>query len=77
MNGPTSVVIVAMYVLDVLMVSGGGVVHVGLLRVALKFDGQSADVVTAESLVSPEPPAIVDAVVLVAVVDFFPGLKMR
>jgi len=39
------------------MVIGGAVFHDGLLSVALRFEGQSADVVTAARLVLPEPPA--------------------
>ena len=66
------------------MVMGGGDFHDGLFRVALKSDGQSADVVMALGEVLPEPPAGAGLVVVeeatvveVAAVDFLPGLKMR
>jgi hypothetical protein len=39
------------------MVIAGGDFHDGLLSVALKLAGQSADVVMAARLVFPEPPA--------------------
>jgi hypothetical protein len=64
------------------MVMGGGDFHSGLLRVALKLAGQSAEVVMADGLVLPEPPGGAGVVVEVEVdVDevvaaFFPGLKM-
>ena len=56
-----------------------------MLRVVLKFAGQSDEVVMALGDVFPEPPAgaglvVVEAaglVVDVAAVDFFPGLKIR
>jgi hypothetical protein len=66
------------------MVMAGAVGQVGLLRVALKFAGQSADVVMALRDLLPEPPEEAGLVVLEAgldvvdvLVDFFDGLKMR
>ena len=68
------------------MVIGGYDEYEGLLRVALKLAGQSAEVVMALGAVLPEPPfgagvvvvvaGLVVVVVLAAVV-FFPLSKMR
>ena len=61
-----------------------------MFKVALKSDGQSADVVMAEGDLLPDPPVDVGAVVVVVeldvglvvvvdddVLDLLPGLKMR
>jgi hypothetical protein len=69
------------------MVIGGNDEYEGLLRVALKPAGQSAEVVMALGDLSPDPPGragavvveaeVVVEVVVAAVVVFFPGLKIR
>ena len=59
--------------------------HDGLLRVALKLEGQSAEVVMADRLVLPDPPLGGGLVVVVVEEEdddvvvaalFLPGLKM-
>jgi hypothetical protein len=55
-NDPTSVVTVAVYVPEGLMLMGGGDAHEGLFSVALRSGGQLAEVVMAPGAVSPEPP---------------------
>ncbi len=70
------------------MVIGGYDEYEGLLRVALKLDGQSAEVVMALGEVLPDPPAGaglvvvvvvagLDVVVVVAALLFFHGLVIR
>ena len=67
------------------MVMAGGDDQLGLLRVAVKLAGQSAEVVMALGDLLPEPPAgaglvvVDDAGWLVVVVeaDFLDGLKIR
>ena len=61
------------------MVMGGGDFHEGLLRVALKSVGQSAEVVMALGDVLPEPPAGAGLVVVdeATVVGCWPSTSCR